>query len=156
MAEKILYQAASPGYEYRPIRWESGGRFHTRCGPSQGKSCLHFMSSCATLYKNFCINGPLLSRWAAIWEAYLRQRALAVDNIRMLINGQSMIGGFLQQFMAGDDFRLLSRCVEGRTAFPASFVQGLHAGGGHLLCGRLYADDFLRNIDAIQEREGAR
>lgn len=134
-----------------------GGRFHTRGGPSQGKSCLHFMSSCATLYKNFCINGPLLSRWAAIWEAYLRQRALAVDNIRMLINGQSMIGGFLQQFMAGDDFRLLSRYVEGRTAFPASFVRGRHGCRASMLGAAIYyADDFLRNIDAIQEREGAR
>ena len=93
----------------------------------------------------------------AIWEEYLKSLAQAVDNIRMLVNCQFMIGGFLQQFMTEDDFRLLTRFVEELTSFPefpVSFVQGRHGCRASMLGAAIYyLDAFLKNIDPVQEQE---
>lgn len=89
----------------------------------------------------------------AIWEEYLRNLALAVDSIRMLVNCQFMIGGFLQQFMIAEDFQLLTRYVEELTSFPelpVSFVQGRHGHRASMLGAAIYyVDSFLRSIDSV-------
>ena len=90
---------------------------------------------------------------SAIWEEYLRDLALAVDNIRMLVNCQFMIGGFLQEFMIEEDFQLLTRYVEELTSFPelpVSFVQGRHGYRASMLGAAIYyVDLFLRSIDCV-------
>lgn len=90
---------------------------------------------------------------AAIWQEYLRSLALAVDNIRMLVNCQFMIGGFLQQFMVDEDFQLLTRYVEELTSFPelpVSFVQGRHGYRASMLGAAIYyVDSFLHSIDSV-------
>ncbi|MCI8869054.1 MAG: ROK family transcriptional regulator [Lawsonibacter sp.] len=97
------------------------------------------------------------AKCAALWEDYLRSLAQAVDNIRMLVNCPFMIGGFLQQFMTEEDFRLLTRFVEELTSFPefpVSFVQGRHGCRASMLGAAIcYVDAFLKNIDPVQEPE---
>ncbi|MEM5769689.1 MAG: ROK family transcriptional regulator [Bacillota bacterium] len=90
-------------------------------------------------------------KYRAIWEQYLRDLALSIDNMRMLVGCQFMIGGFLQQFMVAEDLELLARFVREQTAFPAlpvSFVQSRHGPRAAMLGAAIYYIDlFLKNID---------
>lgn len=89
----------------------------------------------------------------AIWSEYLRNLALAVDNIRMLVNCHFMIGGLLQQFMTEEDFQLLTSYVKEITSFPelpVSFVQGKHGSQASMLGAAIYyIDSFLQSIDSV-------
>lgn len=93
------------------------------------------------------------AKCTAIWQDYLKNLARVVDNIRMLINCQFMIGGFLQQFMVAEDFSQLTLYVQDITAFPSvpvTFVQARHGHRASMLGAAIYyVDAFLHSIDLV-------
>lgn len=54
----------------------------------------------------------------ARWERYLRDLALAIDNIHMLIDYDIILGGILAAYLREEDILSLHRLVAARTAFP--------------------------------------
>jgi predicted NBD/HSP70 family sugar kinase len=57
------------------------------------------------------------SRCIQIWEKYLGYLALSINNIRMVINCDFIIGGYLLQFMNKSDIELLTKLVTDRCSF---------------------------------------
>lgn len=51
-----------------------------------------------------------------IWKNYLKELALVIDNIRMIVNYKVIIGGFLRQYMIEEDFDMIKTMVEDITA----------------------------------------
>ena len=56
-------------------------------------------------------------RCSKIWRNYLRYLAIAVDNIRMIVDCDFILGGFLIQFMNQADVDLLTKYVKEQCAF---------------------------------------
>ena len=54
----------------------------------------------------------------ARWDRYLRDLALAIDNIHMLIDCDIILGGILAAYLQEEDIGALHRLVAARTAFP--------------------------------------
>ena len=48
---------------------------------------------------------------SALWERYLRYLAIAINNIRMLIDCEFIIGGYLLQYLTKEDFTRLKTLV---------------------------------------------
>lgn len=88
-----------------------------------------------------------------LWDAYLQNLALAMDNMRMLVNCQFVIGGYLQQFMNEEDYTTLAHYVSEKTAFsmiPVSFVQSRHGNKAAMLGAAIfYIESFLSHVDSI-------
>ena len=57
-----------------------------------------------------------------IWHHYLQDLAIAINNIRMLMDTEYIIGGFLQKFMDDQDFLLLARYVNQECPFQSAPV----------------------------------
>lgn len=57
------------------------------------------------------------SKCLHIWRRYLEHLALAIDNIRMIVDCQLIIGGYLLQFMNQSDIDLLTTYIENTCAF---------------------------------------
>lgn len=55
-----------------------------------------------------------------IWETYLHNLALAINNIRMILDCDYIIGGYLLFFMTEDDFILLERYVNEECSFESA------------------------------------
>lgn len=51
-------------------------------------------------------------RCTEIWNEFLQYLALGIDNIRMVLNCDFIIGGYLVQFMNDNDFQLLSENIQ--------------------------------------------
>lgn len=87
-----------------------------------------------------------------IWDGYLQNLALAMDNMRMLVNCKFVIGGYLQQFMNDEDFTRLANYISEITAFsmiPVSFVQSRHGNKAAMLGAALYyIESFLNHVDS--------
>lgn len=60
------------------------------------------------------------SRCSNIWNEYLRYLALAIDNIRMILDYDFILGGYLIQFMNEDDIAILTNYVKEQCAFDTS------------------------------------
>lgn len=88
-----------------------------------------------------------------IWTGYLKELALAIDNMRMLINCQFMISGFLQRYIEPDDLKLLEELVYKQTAFPdipVTFTQGKHGPSAAMLGAAIYyIDSYIKHIDSV-------
>lgn len=54
-----------------------------------------------------------------IWEEFMHNLALAIDNIRMVIDCDFILGGYLLSFMNQDDFNALNRYVQEQCAFES-------------------------------------
>ncbi len=59
-------------------------------------------------------------RCSKIWRGYLHNLALAIDNIRMVVDCDFILGGFLLHFMNSSDIDLLCRYVREQCAFDTS------------------------------------
>lgn len=59
-------------------------------------------------------------RCCKIWRSYLRYLSLAIDNIRMVVDCDFILGGFLLHFMNESDIELLCRYVKEQCAFDAA------------------------------------
>ena len=55
-----------------------------------------------------------------IWHHYLQDLAIAINNIRMLMDTEYIIGGYLQKFMDDQDFLLLARYVDQECPFRSA------------------------------------
>ena len=92
------------------------------------------------------------SRCVSVWTQYLRSLALAIDNIRMLVDCQFMIGGLLQQYMIPEDFDLLAQYIYEQSSFPkfpVSFIQSRYGHKASMIGAALsYIDSFLKHIHA--------
>jgi len=60
------------------------------------------------------------ARSLKIWRSYLRYLAITIDNIRMIVDGEFILGGYLMQFLNEDDLNLLIEYVKQQCAFDAS------------------------------------
>lgn len=58
----------------------------------------------------------------AIWQRYLQDLAIAINNIRMLMDTEYIIGGYLQKFMEDQDFILLAQFVDRECSFQSAPV----------------------------------
>ncbi|MBD5456876.1 MAG: ROK family transcriptional regulator [Lachnospiraceae bacterium] len=58
-----------------------------------------------------------------IWHTYLQNLAIAINNIRMVLDSEYVIGGYLLRFMNDDDFAQLSEYAEKECPFQSS---GIH------------------------------
>ncbi len=58
-------------------------------------------------------------RCCKIWRNYLRNLALTIDNIRMIVDCDFILGGFLLQYMNEDDIARLIRYVKEQCAFDS-------------------------------------
>lgn len=56
-------------------------------------------------------------RCSKIWRSYLKYLAIAVDNIRMVVDCDFILGGYLLQFMNSTDVELLTNYVKEQCAF---------------------------------------
>lgn len=63
------------------------------------------------------------NRQLEIWQTYLKNLALAINNIRMLFDSEYIIGGYLLQFMTNQDFEQLTEYVNQECSFHTS---GIH------------------------------
>ena len=59
-------------------------------------------------------NEPICSK---LWDKYLRNLALAIDNIRMVVDCEFVLGGYLLHFMTQSDVDLLIQYVKEQCAF---------------------------------------
>lgn len=89
-------------------------------------------------------------RCSKIWRNYLRQLSLCIDNIRMLLDFDFIIGGYLVEYMNEDDFALLTRYVREQCSFSTSFFN-FHIsrlGEKSALCGAaiMLIEEFLKTI----------
>jgi predicted NBD/HSP70 family sugar kinase len=88
-----------------------------------------------------------------LWDTYLENLALAMDNMRMLVNCKFVIGGYLQQFMNDEDFSTLTKYVSEKTAFsmiPVSFAQSRHGNQAAMLGAAIYyIESFLNHVDSV-------
>lgn len=60
------------------------------------------------------------ARSSKIWRNYLRYLAITIDNIRMIVDGEFILGGYLMQYINDDDLALLIEYVKQQCAFDAS------------------------------------
>ena len=63
-----------------------------------------------------------------IWHNYLRDLAITIDNIRMVISSDIIIGGILQPFITDEDLQLLNDYVKMHTTFKMvdfSLIRGV-------------------------------
>ena len=58
-------------------------------------------------------------RCCKIWRNYLHKLALTIDNIRMIVDCDFILGGFLLQYMNANDIALLTRYVKEQCAFDS-------------------------------------
>lgn len=56
-------------------------------------------------------------RCSKIWRTYLKNLAITVDNIRMVVDCDFILGGYLLQFMNQDDIEMLTNYVKEQCAF---------------------------------------
>lgn len=56
-------------------------------------------------------------RQADIWDAYLHNLALAINNILMVVNGDIILGGLISSYMLPDDLSRLRQYVLEKSAF---------------------------------------
>lgn len=61
-----------------------------------------------------------IPRCTKIWRNYLRYLAVAIDNIRMILDYDFILGGYLIRFMNESDIDLLTRYVKEQCAFDTS------------------------------------
>ena len=60
---------------------------------------------------------------ADLWERFLRDLALAIDNVRMVIRSNILIGGYLQSYMTTEDYERLKQYVYELTFFKVDDLQ---------------------------------
>ncbi|WP_455436196.1 ROK family transcriptional regulator [Hungatella hathewayi] len=58
-----------------------------------------------------------------IWQTYLQNLAIAINNIRMVLDSEYVIGGYLLQFMNNQDFEQLAQYAEKECPFPSSGIR---------------------------------
>lgn len=58
-----------------------------------------------------------------IWERFLQNLALAIDNVRMVVRSNILIGGYLQSYMTPEDHDLLKQYVYELTFFKVDDLQ---------------------------------
>lgn len=54
-----------------------------------------------------------------IWKQYLKDLAITIDNVRMIVRSNILIGGEIESYMEDSDIRLLEEYVEEFTSFKA-------------------------------------
>ena len=59
----------------------------------------------------------------SIWHNYLHNLAIAINNIRMLMDTEFILGGYLMQFINDDDINLLKIMVENECPFSSSGIK---------------------------------
>lgn len=62
-----------------------------------------------------------------IWHHYLKDLAMGINNIRMLLDCEFMIGGYLHSFMEEQDFLLLAQYVKEECSFPSADIRLVHS-----------------------------
>lgn len=65
-------------------------------------------------------------RQLQIWDEYLHNLALAINNILMLVNSDIILGGLLSQYLCPEDLDTLSKYVSEKSAFD--FFNSYHMG----------------------------
>ena len=58
-------------------------------------------------------------RCCKIWRNYLHKLALTIDNIRMIIDCEFILSGYLLEYMNEDDIQRLTRYVKEQCAFDS-------------------------------------
>ncbi len=90
-----------------------------------------------------------------IWNEYLDYLALAIDNIRSVVNCDFIIGGYLVQFMTDNDFSLLNELLKKRNSLsifsfktrPSRFKDKSPKLGAAML----FIDEFFLNLSNIAQ-----
>ena len=90
-----------------------------------------------------------------VWDEYLQNLALALDNMRMLVDCKFVIGGYLQQFLTGEDMERLTEYIHRQTAFPElpiCLTQSRYGPNAAVLGAAIYyIDQLLQNIEPLLE-----
>ena len=90
-----------------------------------------------------------------MWDTYLKNLALAMDNMRMLVDCKFVIGGYLQQFLTGEDLERLTEYAHRQTAFPElpiCLTQSRYGPNAAVLGAAIYyIDQLLQNIEPLLE-----
>ena len=90
-----------------------------------------------------------------VWDEYLQNLALAMDNMRMLVDCKFVIGGYLQQFLTGEDMERLTEYIHRQTAFPElpiCLTQSRYGPNAAVLEAAIYyIDQLLQNIEPLLE-----
>lgn len=85
-----------------------------------------------------------------IWDNYLHTLALAIDNIRMIIRSDILIGGLLQPYMIPEDFERLTQYVNEITFFKLEDlkIERSHCGSKATAIGGglYYINHFLQTL----------
>jgi predicted NBD/HSP70 family sugar kinase len=85
-----------------------------------------------------------------LWRNYLRSLALAVDNIRMIVDCDFILGGYLIQYFNDKDIKLLTDYVKEQCAFRSdSFKFTISKYGDNAICigaALTIIDEFLNNV----------
>lgn len=98
---------------------------------------------CQDFFRNLRAGEP---KETTLWAAYLRKLALVIDNIRMVLHSQVILGGFLAGYLTDGDLLQLEQYVNEQSAFKNS---------GHFIsmgiCGRSCAAKgaALKLVDAF-------
>jgi predicted NBD/HSP70 family sugar kinase len=62
-------------------------------------------------------------RRRAIWEEYLRNLAIVINNTRMVLDSEYVIGGYLMKFMNDGDLALLAQYAQEECPFESKGVK---------------------------------
>ena len=67
-----------------------------------------------------------------IWQTYLHNLAIAINNIRMVFDSEFIIGGYLLRFMTDEDFNQLTQYAQSECPFETSGIR---------ICRSIYSGD---------------
>lgn len=85
-----------------------------------------------------------------IWEKYLRDLAMVIDNIRMVIQNHILLGGEVESYMTGEDIRQLAAYVDEMTIIKANDLtisRGFYGKNAAAIGGSLYyIEKFLSQL----------
>lgn len=86
----------------------------------------------------------------ALWRDYLQELALAIDNARMVVRSDVLLGGHLQAYMTPEDLALLRTGVLEQTFFPVDDLKLRRSQCGEkataIGAGLLYIRQFLQEV----------
>lgn len=85
-----------------------------------------------------------------IWEKYLRDLAMTIDNIRMVIRNHILLGGEVESYMTGEDIRQLAAYVDEMSIIKANDLtisRGFYGKNAAAIGGSLYyIEKFLSQL----------
>ncbi len=93
-----------------------------------------------------------------IWEKYLRDLAMTIDNVRMIIRNNILLGGEVETYMTEEDIRRLAAYVEEMTIIKANDLtisRGFYGKNAAAIGGSLYyIEQFLAQLPSQAEAAG--